>query len=109
MASTTGDLTLASWVRLTAHEKLVFKIPQALRCLFMEFRNGTLTFRAVFRETPTALDQELISDALCETAGSFTEITEHHLECVVSHAGFDELEKLDYWLFARADEVDQAE
>lgn len=104
-----SDVTLDVWVKLTAHENLVLKVPRSLRCLFMSFKDGVLLFRAIFDKEPTPLDQELVSDALCETAGAFTEIRSHLLECIVSSERFDELEKLDYWLFARAEEIDQAE
>lgn len=73
----------------------------------MQFSQGVLVYRAVFVRPPTDYEQELIADALSETAGAFAEVCEHQLEAYGSDVAFDELPKLDYWLFVRAEELDQ--
>jgi hypothetical protein len=102
------DLSLQAKIRLAAHEKLVLKIPLNLRCLFMRLIDGSMTWRAVFCEVPTETDRELLSDALSETAYEFVEIREKRIEYLKSSAAFADLAKFDYWLFVRAEEVDQS-
>jgi hypothetical protein len=93
------------WLKLAAHQKLLFKVPAGLRCLFMSTTAlPTLCLLAYFDHVPSEKDRELISDVACELAGEFMEIHEYHIDNRFSGAPFEELEKLDYWLYVRAEE-----
>ncbi len=64
-----------------------------------------LTFCAYFIEEPTEDEQELLSNAAWETAMEFPEIEDVEVSCISSQRPFNELDKLDYWLFVRAEEL----
>jgi hypothetical protein len=103
-----SQIQIDPWIKLTAHEKLVLKVSKSVRCIFMELdKDGVLTFRAFFEKEPSTYERELISDALAETACDFPEIREHNLEYFSSSEPFQDLDKLSYWLFVRAEEVEQ--
>lgn len=96
----------SEWLKLAAHQKLLFKIPRNLRCLFMSTKElPHFKLLAYFCQLPSEEDQELISDIACELASEFMEIQRYNIDCRESREQFLELEKLDYWLFVRAEET----
>lgn len=96
------------WLKLAAHSKLIYNITRNVRAIFMSYddESETLRFLAYFTQEPTDWERELISDAACETAVEFG-IRKVKPDCLYSAERFGSLEKLDDWLFVRAEEIDE--
>lgn len=100
-----GNISLPE-LKLTAHSKLIYQISRNVRAIFMDYdaQKRLVIFLAYFQSPPTELEEESIADAASETA------VEHYIDsqskAVYSTASFRELEKLPYWLFVRAEELD---
>lgn len=86
---------------------LVYSITGNTRAIFMELQDGgkELVFLAYFLKEPSDYERELISDAAWETKSEFDGIERYSSECIGTNMPFEDLRKLEKWLFVRAEET----